>query len=80
MPFGKTYFILGLAMLLVVLWDYHKLPVTAKRLTKQPPPGKPRSQFSRIALDLRNLTVMALFAFFLWPLVVLMELFGKNRE
>lgn len=81
MSFTKLYFILGLAMLLLVLWDYHKLPATAKRLTKQPPPQKTqaeRSQFSRIALDLRNLTVMALFAFFLWPLVLLLELFGNR--
>ncbi len=81
MSFTKLYFILGLAMLLLVLWDYHKLPATAKRLTRQPPqkPRAERSQFSRLALDVRNLTVMALFAFFLWPLVLLLELFG-NRD
>jgi hypothetical protein len=36
MYFVKIYFILGLAMFFVVLWDYKYLPKTAKRLVKQP--------------------------------------------
>ncbi len=87
MSIAKIYFILGLAMLLVVLWDYRKLPATARRLTKQPPgeAAQPKrssqsepSQFSRIALDVRNLTVMALVAFFLWPVVIVLELLGSK--
>jgi len=78
MYFIKIYFILGLAMALVMLWDYKKLPESAKRLTRQP--QDKGSQFSRIALEIRNLSVMVLFAFFLWPLVVLMELFGKGEK
>jgi len=86
MPLAKIYFILGLAMLLVVVWDYRKLPATARRLTKQQPregaqPSSSQpSQFSRIALDVRNLTVMALFAFFLWPVVVVLELLGSKDK
>lgn len=78
MSFTGIYFIPGLAMVFVVLWDYNKLSVTAKRLTKQPQ-GE-ASQFSRIALNIRNWMVMLLFAFFLWPLAVLMELFGKGEK
>lgn len=78
MSLVQLYFIAGLAMFLVVLWDYNKFPATARRLTRQVPGGK--SQFSYIALNIRNLTVMALFAFFLWPLVLLMELSGKGEK
>jgi L-asparagine transporter-like permease len=78
MYFIKIYFVLALPVVLIVLWDYRKLAVSAKRLTK--PPQDKGSQFSRIALETRNWLVMLLFAFFLWPLVVLMELFGKREE
>jgi hypothetical protein len=71
MYFVKIYFVLGLAMALVVLWDYKKLPQTARRLTRQLP--EHGSQFSQIALEVRNMAVMFLFAFFLWPVVVYME-------
>jgi hypothetical protein len=78
MYFIKIYFILGLAMLLVVLWDYKYVPKTASRLTKQA--GENESGFSLITSAIRNLMLMALFAFFLWPVVVGMELFGKNES
>ncbi len=78
MYFVKMYFILGLAMLLIVLWDYKYLPKTAERLIKQPKDGL--VGFSRIANSVRNLTLMALFAFFLWPVVVGMELSGKSGK
>jgi hypothetical protein len=68
----KIYFILGLAMVLVVLFDYKILPKTASRLTK--PAGKGESGFALITNAIRNMLVMALFAFFLWPVVVWMEL------
>lgn len=77
MSFASIYFLPGLAMVLVVLWDYRRFPETARRIAK--PPQDSGSQFSRIALELRNLTVMAFFAFFLWPWVVWMEFTG-NRE
>jgi hypothetical protein len=35
MDFVKAYFLLGLAMLFVVLWDFKYLPNTASRLVKQ---------------------------------------------
>ena len=73
----KIYFILGLAMSLVVLWDYKHLPRTANRLVKQP---GARTGFSLVVLAVRNLTLMALFAFFLWPLVVAMELSGTGEK
>jgi len=76
MYFVKIYFILGLAMLFVVLWDYKYLPKTANRLVKQP---GDKSGFSLIVLSVRNLMLMTLFSFFLWPLVVVLELSG-NRE
>jgi hypothetical protein len=75
MFFVKIYFILGLAMFLVVIWDYKYLSNTANRLLKQP---DNKSGFSLIVLSVRNLMVMAIFAFFLWPLVVVLELSGKN--
>lgn len=76
MYFVKVYFTFGLAMLFVVLWDFKYLPNTARRLVKQPGDG---TGFSLIVLAVRNLMLMASFAFFLWPLVVLIELTG-NRE
>ena len=75
MYFIKMYFILGLAMLFVVLWDYKYLPRTAKRLVK--PPGD-KSGFSLIVLAVRNLSLMALFALLLWPLIVVLELTGTK--
>ncbi len=57
----KMYLILGLAMFLVVLWDYKYLPKTADRLIKKP---GDKSGFSLVVLAVRNLMVMALFAFF----------------
>ena len=74
----KIYFILGLAMVLVVLWDYKCLPKTASRLTK--PAGEGESGFALIANAIRNMLVMALFAFFLWPVVVWMELRGVREK
>lgn len=73
----KIYLLLGLAMLLVVLWDYRCLPKTAKRLVKQP---GDETGFSLIVLSVRNLALMALFGFFLWPLVVVMELSGTGEK
>lgn len=73
----KTYFLLGLAMCLVVLWDYKCLPRTAGRLVKQP---GDKTGFSLVVLGVRNLTLMVLFAFFLWPVVVALELSGTGKK
>ncbi len=73
----KIYFILGLAMFFVVLWDYKYLPMTANRLVKQP---GDKAGFSIIVLAVRNLMLMTLFAFFLWPLVVAWELSGNKEK
>ena len=77
MYFVNIYFILGLAMLFVVLWDYKYLPNTASRLVKQP---GDKSGFSLVVLSVRNLMLMTLFAFFLWPLIVVLELSGKSEK
>jgi hypothetical protein len=77
MYFVKIYFLLGLAMSFVTLWDYKYLPKTANRLVK--PPGD-KSGFALVVLSVRNLIVMSLFAFFLWPLVVVLELSGKSEK
>ncbi len=77
MYFVKIYFILGLAMFFVVLWDYKYLPKTANRLMKQP---GDKTGFSPVVLAVRNLMLMTLFAFFLWPLVVLIELSGTRKK
>jgi len=77
MYFVKIYFILGLAMLFVVLWDYKYLPKTSSRLVKQP---GDETGFSLIVLSVRNLMLMAMFAFFLWPLIVVLELSGKSEK
>jgi hypothetical protein len=76
--FFIIYFILGLAMFLVVLWDYKHLPKTTSRITKQA--GVNDSGFSLIVLAVRNMMLMALFAFFLWPVVVVMELPGAKEK
>ncbi len=73
----EIYFILGLAMFLVAIWDYKYLPNTAKRLVKQP---GDETRFALIVLSVRNLTVMALFSFFLWPVVVVFELSGDSEK
>jgi len=73
----KAYFILGLAMCLVVLWDYKCLPSTAARLVKQ---TGDKTGFSLVVLAVRNLTLMTLFAFILWPLVVALELSGSGKK
>ena len=77
MYFVKIYFILGLAMSLVVLWDYKYLPKTANRLVKRP---GDKTGFSLIVFSVRNLMLMVLFAFFLWPLVVVTELSGTRDK
>jgi hypothetical protein len=77
MYFVKIYFILGLAMFFVVLWDYKYLPKTTNRLVKQP---GDKSGFSLIVLAVRNLMLMTLFSFFLWPLVVVIELSGTSKK
>ena len=77
MVFIKIYFILGLAMVLVVLWDYRSLPKTAKRLVK--PAGENDAGFSLITRSIRNYLLMALFAFFLWPVVLRIELSGDKK-
>jgi len=74
----KIYFILGLAMALVVLYDYKILPKTASRLTK--PAGEGESGFALITNAIRNMLVMAMIAFFLWPAVVWMELRGVKEK
>lgn len=74
----RLYLIAGFAMFLLVLWDYNRLPATAQRLARPLPP-KGASQFSVIATGIRNMSVMALFAFFLWPVVIWWEL-QKSRK
>jgi len=78
MSIVQIYFILGLAMFLAVLWDYRKLPVTTHRLTKQPDENV--TGFSGIVLEVRNLAVMSLFAFFLWPVVAFWEIAGAKEK
>jgi Transposase DDE domain len=65
-------------MALVALWDYKKLAQSAKRLTKQSQGNG--TQFSQIALEIRNMVVMFLFAFFLWPLIVYMEIVQMDKK
>ncbi len=72
----NLYFILGLAMCFIALWDYNYLPKTASRLVKQP---GDKTGFSLVVLAVRNLILMALFAILLWPIVVVIELSG-NRD
>lgn len=74
----KIYFVLGLAMALVVLFDYKILAKTASWLAK--PAGEGKSGFALITNAIRNILVMALFAFFLWPVVVWMELSAEKEK
>ncbi len=73
----EIYFILGLAMFLVVLWDYRKLRMTAGRLVRS---GEDATGFARIVLGIRNLTVMSLFALFFWPVVLFWEIAGAKGK
>ncbi len=75
-PIG-LYFSAGLALLFVVMWDYTLLKHTAKRYTRNIPADA--SQFARLVTGVRNLGVMALLAFFLWPLVLLLEISGRGK-
>lgn len=74
----NIYFFLGLAMLLVVFWDFKNVPKTATRFVK--PAGEDKSGFALIINSIRNLVVMGFVAFFLWPMVVVMELSGKKEK
>jgi hypothetical protein len=78
MNFIEAYFLLGLAMALVVLFDFKILPKTASRLTK--PAREGESGFALITNAIRNMLMMALFAFFLWPVVVWIELSGGKGK
>lgn len=78
MSLVEIYFIFGIAMFLVVLWDYRKLPMTAKRLTKQSDADS--TSFSHIVSENRNLLVMTFYAIFLWPLVVFWEITGARNK
>lgn len=78
MSLVQIYFIFGIAMLLVVLWDYKKFPITAKRLTKQSD-AHPTS-FTYIVAEGKNLSVMTFYAFFLWPLVLFWEISGASNK
>ena len=74
----KIYFILGLAMLLAVLWDFKIVPKTSSRLIKRA--GDTESGFALIANAIRNLIVMGAFAFFFWPAVVWLEYHGEREK
>lgn len=78
MSLTGIYFILGIAMFVVILWDYRKFPMTAKRLTKQSDKGL--TSFAHISLESRNLAVMTFFAIFLWPLVLFWEITGARKK
>ena len=78
MSLTEIYFTLGLAMFLAILWDYKILPETARRLTKQP--DENAVGFSRIAREVRNFAIMALFVFFLWPIAVFWEITGVKKQ
>lgn len=77
MSLVDIYFVLGLAMFLIVLWDYKKLQMTARRLIRS---NENATGFARIAQEIRNLTVMSLFAFFLWPVVLFWEIAGARGK
>lgn len=78
MSLVEIYLIFGFAMFLMVLWDYRKFPMTAKRLTNQS--DADLTSFSRIFLESRNLVVMSFYAIFLWPIVVYWELTGAIKK
>ena len=78
MSLVKIYFIFGMAMFLVFLWDHRKFPMTAKRVTKKSDVDP--TSFSHVALESRNLAVMAFYVIFLWPLVVFWEITGERSK
>ena len=73
----KLYFILGLAMLMIVLWDYKQLKQTARHVIRQ---DENATGFSRIIQEIRNMIFMSAFAFFLWPIVLYWEITGAKEK
>jgi len=71
MFFIQIYLFLSLVMVLVVLWDFKTVPKTASRFTKKP--GDKETDFDLIVLAIRNMTLMALLAFFVWPAIIWVE-------
>ena len=74
----QLYFILGLAMLLVVLWDSSHLPKTTSRFVKLQ--DDQATGFSLITKSIRNLVILGLVAFFIWPWVVWLEVHGNDDK
>jgi hypothetical protein len=78
MLFIQLYLFFGLVMTLVVLWDFKTVPKTASRYTKKA--LKKETGFALIILSIRNLVIMATMAFFLWPVIIGCEIFGKEDQ
>ncbi len=76
MNFIQIYFFLGSVMVLVVLWDFKTVPKTAKRFVTELT-DKDKG-FAAITKVIRNMVVMAAFALFAWPVIILWEAFGKD--
>ena len=67
----KIYLFLSIVMVLVVLWDFKTVPKTASRFTKKV--GDKETDLALIVLAIRNLTFMAMLAFFVWPVIIWVE-------
>ena len=78
MFFIQVYLFLSLVMVLVVLWDFKTVPKTANRFTKKP--GDKETDFALIVLAIRNMTLMALLAFFVWPAIIWVEAASDNDK
>lgn len=78
MYFIQIYFFLGIVMVLVVLWNFKTVPKTAGRFTKKP--GAKETDFALIVLAIRNMTLMALLAFFVWPAIIWLEAVGDKDK
>ncbi len=78
MFFIQIYFLFGIVMVLVVLWDFKTVPKTASRYTKKV--ADKESEFSPIVLAIRNLVIMTSVAFFIWPAIIWWEIFENEDK
>jgi hypothetical protein len=78
MLFVQIYFFIGIAMVLVVLWDFKAVPQTANRYTKRAVDRE--TEFAPIVLAIRNLLIMTSLAFFIWPAIIWWEIFGNEDK
>ncbi len=78
MYYLEIYLIPGLALFLVILWDYKALTEAVNRQTKQLEDGG--SKLPHAVLVIWNVALFVGHTVLLWPVVVVMEYFASKGE